>query len=245
MPNWVFNGLTVSGDSATIDEMIAQLNKPITTYHDKFVKDVGMVKSEQTYSNPVFSFMNVVAPTDLDAYYGDEKKIDSDNLMESVMIGFATGNDWYNWNVRNWGTKWDIAVRDDEQYADTAMERNDDGSVHYRFNTAWSPVFEVVHALSKMYPSLEFGYSYEEEQGWGGEAEFAGGEMISSSEYDIPDSHADHISRDCCECNCEVEPDYPEYWYKDCPKALERTDLYWDEDNHGWYEKDLDNAPSV
>ena len=207
-----------------------------------------------TYNNPVFSFMNVVAPTDLEAYYGEEvfKKSTTDTVgdtlndsfnSEAFMAEFVRSmtedNDWYHWNVRNWGTKWDIAVRNDEEYADTTLENTDDGSLMYRFNTAWSPVTEVVRLLSEMYPSLTFEYEFEEEQGWGGIGEYRNGEESIIDEWDIPSSHADYVKRDR-ECSCECEPDYPEFWYEDCPADTEK--YVWVDG--GWEEKDLDNTLS-
>lgn len=241
MPNWVFNTLSVSGDKATLDEMVAQLNKPVTKHFPQmnFDKDKGEwvnTPDVQIYNNPIFSFWNVVAPTDLEAYYGDEvfkkdKKssfnedgsFNNENFMSEFIRSMAEDQDWYHWNCRNWGTKWDIASADGDTYG-TTMEVNDDGDVVYRFETAWSPVHEVLTKLSKMYPTLEFGYYYEEEQGWGGEDTIIDGEVVESKEWDIPSSHADHTALDR-ECNCECEPDYPEFWYKDCP--VDKTKYHW------------------
>jgi hypothetical protein len=268
MPNWVFNSLVVSGDKATLDEMVAQLNKPVTKYYRDFVylpTEDGSRKVKQDengnairevvethYPNPVFSFMNVVAPTDLDTYYGDEvfkKRDDTFNadgsfnteaFNKEFVRSINEDNDWWHWNVRNWGTKWDIAVADGVDYALTEMTRNEDGSIHYRFETAWSPVFEVLTKLSKMYPTLEFSYDYEEEQGWGGEAVIANGEIVSESEYDIPSCHADYVTRDR-ECNCEVEPNYPEYWYEDCP--ADKTKYEWVDEE--WQEIEMSDPSAM
>jgi len=49
-----------------------------------------------------------------------------------VTIG---GNDWYNWRVANWGTKWDVGG-EDAFYSD-----NPEGLV-LSFDTAWSPPIE-------------------------------------------------------------------------------------------------------
>jgi len=40
-------------------------------------------------------------------------------------------DNWYDWNVNNWGTKWDASVID--------WERRDDNEVWISFNSAWSP----------------------------------------------------------------------------------------------------------
>ena len=243
MPNWVFNTLSVSGDKATLDEMVAQLNKPVTKNYPEtnFDKDKGEwvnTPATQVYNNPVFSFWNVVAPTNLEAYYGEQThKTDLDNFIESFHNAVANDNSWYYWNLRNWGTKWDIASADGDTYG-TTMEVSDDGDVVYRFETAWSPVHEVITKLSKMYPTLEFGYYYEEEQGWGGEDTIIDGEIVESNEWDIPSSHADHEKLDR-ECQCQFDDD-PAYWYSDCPIDPEKYEWVDGE----WVEKDLDKTLS-
>lgn len=40
---------------------------------------------------------------------------------------------WYEWNVENWGTKWDVNVNDGY------VERLDDNTLQLSFETAWSP----------------------------------------------------------------------------------------------------------
>jgi hypothetical protein len=237
MPNWVFNSLVVSGDQVSLDAMREQLNKPFTKNfpdhsYNQETQNWEETQSTQTYSNPVFAFWNVITPTDLDAYYGKSKPIDSDNIMLSIMEGFATGDDWYNWNVRNWGSKWDVAVQDGTEFASTTLEVNDDGSLMYRFETAWSPIEKVIVALSEMYPNLEFDYEYEEEQGWGGSMIIQGGEIQSEDTYDIPSSHADYVNLDR-ECVCEYED--IEYAFQDCP--VDTNQYEWNEDSSEWVEK--------
>jgi hypothetical protein len=247
MPNWVFNSLVVSGEQSELDRMVAQLNKPFIKHfpqHNFVDGQVVKTADVQTYDNPVFAFWNICQPTDLVSYYGEEVfkptpmqdngKVDGEAFMKEFVRSMSEDNDWYHWNVRNWGTKWDVAVPNDDKYPNTVMEITDNGSIMYRFDTAWSPVFEAIQKLSEMFPSLEFDYEYEEEQGWGGNAEWKDGELYASSEYDIPDSHADHTERDR-ECNCEVNPEYPEYWYQDCP--VDTAKYEWDGEE--WAEKSL------
>jgi hypothetical protein len=41
--------------------------------------------------------------------------------------------DWYDWNIANWGTKWDV-------YADTdSVKLTDTGGITFTFDSAWSP----------------------------------------------------------------------------------------------------------
>lgn len=39
-------------------------------------------------------------------------------------------DNWYSWNVTNWGTKWDASIHD--------WERLDDNTIFVSFDTAWS-----------------------------------------------------------------------------------------------------------
>lgn len=224
MPNWVFNSLVVSGDKVELDKLVAQMNKPFDTfYHDR-----GGENAVQHYSNPVFAFWNIYSPnpSDFEEYFAVEAKSKSDIPLgdpmwwAGIMANQAVSKHWYDWNNHHWGTKWDVGVSDDSKYSNTRMERNDDNSVMYHFETAWSAVVDLIGVLSEMYPSLEFDYEYEEENGWGGKVEYANGEIISHSEYDEPNSHADYIERDQdCICNFEEE----EFWFEDCPKITANT----------------------
>jgi hypothetical protein len=49
------------------------------------------------------------------------------------------GNDWYNWRVQNWGTKWNGY---DGRF-------NDDQSV-FTFDTAWNPPIPIIKKLAEL-----------------------------------------------------------------------------------------------
>ena len=55
------------------------------------------------------------------------------------------GDGWYDWNVRNWGTKWDFGK---DEYTEAAVI--EDNKVVISFNTAWSPPVEFYDKLQKM-----------------------------------------------------------------------------------------------
>ncbi len=64
------------------------------------------------------------------------------------------GEDWYSFNVTNWGTKWDVGG--DGAYC----ERVDDNTVTLTFDSAWSPPVEAYCVLKEMGFTI-FGYYYE------------------------------------------------------------------------------------
>ena len=170
MPNWVYNGLTIEGNPDSVNKLVEQMNTPFT-------------RNETLYPSPIFSFWNIIKPTDLEAYDNQPDR----TLPIAEQLKFE-GNDWYSWNVRNWGTKWDVAVSSDEKYPDTYMEgptpNGDNSVVYYRFNTAWGVAEPALAELSSQYPELLFTLSYEEETGWGGELEILRGKFISHAQYE-------------------------------------------------------------
>ena len=193
MPNWCFNNLMIQDSNPeTIHLIKNQLNRPFertyTNYWDRETQ--GFIRKTVKYSNPVFSFWNIKSPTDLEEY---EKQTDysSDNPYG--------GNDWYSFNNREWGTKWDVAVSDDAEYADTDMTdfKADgiDNMLGYRFDTAWGPPVQAMIHLSSQYPTAILTLSWEEEQGFGGEIEFIDGEVTHDDSYESR-------CRDCDEYNC-------------------------------------------
>lgn len=190
MPNWVYNGLTIEGNPEQVKSLIKQMNTPFVD-SIKPNGDLSYSVTERKYSNPIFSFRNIIAPTDLEAYHSIPV------FPEKFDMKFE-GNDWYNFNNRNWGTKWDVAVSDEDKYSNTSIQESENGEnyvVYYNFETAWSRPLGAIEKLSAQYPTLLFTLSYEEETGWGGEMEFLKGEIISSSEYD-------NMCRDCDSTDC-------------------------------------------
>jgi len=204
MPNWVFNGLTVEGNPEQVKQMRDQLNKPFKiTHKDSWNTTTQSYETKVVmYSNPVIAFYNIFPPTDLEAYLEQPKrsKLEVKDPMwwADTQKVASTDYSWYAFNNREWGTKWDVAVSNDDKYPDTNMEETENGEnyvVHYNFNTAWTPPVPAMQKLSAQYPTLLFTLSYEEETGWGGEMELLRGEIISQSEFET-------LCRECDETDC-------------------------------------------
>jgi hypothetical protein len=109
--------------------------------------------------------------------------------------------DWYHWNVRNWGTKWDITLERDH----ITIDQRNDG--HYYFNwyfdTAWSPAVEAYEAMAKQFPNLDFDFEITEEANfYAGKLHYAGGELVSEEWIDSPTHHdfVDTLDIPCPEC---------------------------------------------
>lgn len=196
MPNWVYNSLSIEGSKEDILAVKTQLNAPFIREHEQWNMQTHVMETKDyIFTNPIFAFWNIIKPIDLETY-----KLQKDPNVEEM--SFA-GNNWYDWNVRNWGTKWDVAVSDEEKYKETELMEEDETSLAYRFNTAWSPPLPAIEKLSQQYPDLEFNISYEEEQGWGGEYLFTNGQGTELESYDTKCRDCEAINTlDYCENDC-------------------------------------------
>lgn len=92
------------------------------------------------------------------------RMIDFDILIpqpENIEVGDCTGRHdedtvcWYDWNVKNWGTKWNGYELD--------VSDLDDETVMVSFDTAWSHPEPVLFALSEKFPEESFDVEYADE----------------------------------------------------------------------------------
>jgi len=216
MPNWVYNTLTIQGPKSEIDYIKDKLNQPFTVMHDSWnPKTMEMEVSETTYNNPVFAFWNVHSPLEdgitMDEYVKQPNRLGIDikdpEWFSKEVAHAMTQKDWYNWNTTNWGTKWDVAVADENEYSDTELleykSEGEDNWVVYRYNTAWSPAVTVLTKLSNMVPNSLLTLEYEEETGWGGEYEILRGEVKELVSYENMCRDCDsYDTLDYCENEC-------------------------------------------
>ena len=151
MPNWVFNGLTIEGNPDEVNKLIEQVGKPFTTPVETHgVGDLTYNIKQVTLSNPIFAFHNIYNYKDAgisDEEYAtqparSELNVNDPNWWADTNKVRVQDKSWYNWNITNWGVKWDVAVSDDEKYPDTYMEGPTENGenlvVYYNFNTPWS-----------------------------------------------------------------------------------------------------------
>lgn len=235
MPNWCYNSLSISGDETLIADVKRKLNKPFVQTHDSWNKTTGNMELVQTqYSNPVFAFHNIYNHTQ-DGISDEEylKQPDHKQPLEEALM--FKGNTWYDWNVRNWGTKWDVAIHDEDKYPDTQLQDEGKDFLSYSFNTAWSPPLEAISKLSAQYPDLDFELSYEEETGWGGCVQFEAGNANELESYENKCRDCDSLNtmaycendcgEICSDCNYMGEADL------ECVAECDEHKVYLDEDH--------------
>lgn len=114
--------------------------------------------------------------------------------------------DWYNWNIRNWGTKWEI----EQSY----LEKDTETELLYCFETAWSPIVPALDELSACYPKLVMTLRFiDEGDGFAGEAHWAKGERIHEVDLDINHGLKEEMYGECwiCSGGNENDPELEDY----------------------------------
>lgn len=144
MPNWCFNRLTI--DTTTEGgKVLAE------AFRMKYTYDDGTL-----YARPFQDLMPCPEELQIEAGYfgtGTAKDEEMQQLYASNKEKFGYPH-WYDWQIANWGTKWDARV---EEYGIT------DGEVYVYFETAWSPPVEFFKWFSQEHPDAIYMDEYDEE----------------------------------------------------------------------------------
>lgn len=118
MPNWCWNHLQIEGDESQLLEAL------------KLLKEDG--KEELTF--------NLAKPQPPNLFN------DSLSFAEMKELDAKGIPNWYNWNIQNWGTKWDAY----NSYISMESDLLD-----ISFETAWSPPTEWFYSLVEQLQSKQ------------------------------------------------------------------------------------------
>ena len=85
--------------------------------------------------------------------------------LDELKAKYGADN-WYDWCINNWGTKWDACHAAIERVPYVLAGPQSKDRVEISFDTAWCAPEPVIHALVRKYPNLNFvhSYSYEGEE---------------------------------------------------------------------------------
>ena len=77
-----------------------------------------------------------------------------DSLCNAIIPRHAAeAENWYGWNLTNWGSKWDVTQ--------LILEHEDDTQLNLSFATAWSPITPIFDELVKRGLSVKAEYQDE------------------------------------------------------------------------------------
>ena len=159
MPNWSWNEVTVKGEP----EMIDKIEKTAFEFTKIITPPQALVDDTEEYCTVCKSRVLF----ELDGNHSRCTKCDVGNniggrvghtgtakeryrqlnkvetkLAKSWLKKYGTDS-WYEWNIANWGTKWDAG--------DVTMKRVDEETLTATFQTAWSPPVPIFERLAKDY----------------------------------------------------------------------------------------------
>lgn len=125
MPNWCNNGITLRhADPAMIDRAVKGKDGLLMEF----------IPTPQELLDTVAGFL------------GEDQRAAHEAQQRANLEKYGA-KDWYDWNVANWGTKWDFALDN--------VERPDANTVTAAFDSAWAP---PIGAYNKL---LELGFEIE------------------------------------------------------------------------------------
>ena len=137
MPNWCANYLTFMGSQEEIDKLRDYVSR-----------------TETTEKGPVFypfSF-EAILPCPPELHQHNAPQIDTD--LGKQFIEKYGASDWYQWQVNNWGTKWDSS--------NSYLDYHDEESAYWYFSTAWCPPEGIYQELASRFPNLSISWFYDE-----------------------------------------------------------------------------------
>lgn len=79
---------------------------------------------------------------------------DSIRNTEKIFGESSSTDNWYDWSISNWGTKWDVDV--------SGQGNDEDQYIYLEFDTAWCPPEGVYLRLRELYPDLSISWFYDE-----------------------------------------------------------------------------------
>ena len=129
MPNWCNNGITLRHtDPAMIDRVIKGKEGLLMEF---------MPTPQELIDTVAGSF-------------GDTDKQRELEAQQAANLAKYGAKDWYDWNINNWGTKWDFALEN--------IERQDANTVTAAFDSAWAPPIEAYNKLMALGFDIEAMY---------------------------------------------------------------------------------------
>jgi hypothetical protein len=159
MPNWCTNTLLISGEYDEVQRLLETVEADNTS-----------LSLSKLLTTPE-ELKNTTAPS----RNPEEEKQRLRDLYGAV--------DWYDWQVNNWGTKWDVEARiigDTHAAANhvfLSKLKESKRVVTMEFDSAWAPPTPVIKHLAKQFPNTNIYHTYDESG-----SDFSGYNMYSNGE---------------------------------------------------------------
>ena len=172
MPNWTSNDLTITAKSKKAIPDLSKFKEVALTVDNKG-QDL-LLDFEKFVPYPKEVYEDKDEQVEIEKLKREGKEGEAKKLEILFKLKEHKEFNWYDFNVTNWGTKWNANIN-----IEPVLEGN---KLFYTFNTAWSPPLLVIVAMSLQFPNLYFKLKYYEgAMGFKGVVECKNGKVIKET----------------------------------------------------------------
>ena len=220
MPNWCYNTLEITGSKKDLDKFKEILFKPKdieiicksdekenlrTEFLEKLKQKPDFLENISEFARiktqPIDDFINKDFKKDKIYTYHNLSLNESGDVTYEIKSGLLNNfyplpkeeeENWYDWRVNYWGTKWDVKID---------IQIYEDDCIFLSFDSAWASPTAWLDKISSDFPDLHFILNYEE-SGMG----FKGIYEICRADDFFFEECVDWYG-DCGECESEYDSD--------------------------------------
>lgn len=171
MPNWCENRIEISGPAEAIARFKEAAQRVECGETCVFCLQ-PLFPTPQDLLDTVSGFLGVGTP--------EQAALEAQEHKNLSAYGFKN---WYGWRLSNWGTKWDVNVKEWSSEEPTYLQAF--------FDSAWSPPVAAISHIATDFPELTFRLVYAE-----GGCDFSGGLEVTGE--DVSDWSGSYRDRDEC-----------------------------------------------
>jgi len=171
MPNWSYNNLRISGESSEMKSFYEIAIKPNVNGNRTFrfsnifpmpekIKNTISPSASAKGRQWINEHLAAVRDKKISDVIGEENDLvlipcenNTEEKCQLLQKEFGADN-WYDWNIMNYGTKWDVEVHEDSYHIS-------EEEFNANFNTAWSPPALFLDKLQSMFPKLDITLTYD------------------------------------------------------------------------------------
>jgi hypothetical protein len=153
MPNWTHNFMRVEGDEKDIRAFLDAIK-----WQDELFDFNRIIPMPELLKNTGSGFMKIDGEK-VNSWYieqrnpGGNDKVRRFTREEKEELARIGAENWYDWSIENWGTKWNPCHLD---ISGAAIN----GSLEVTFDTAWSAPVPIFRKIVVMFPKLSFAFQW-------------------------------------------------------------------------------------
>lgn len=141
---------------------------------------------------------------EIKVFFNNNKTFNNPDNNDDSFLSFSKSvpkpeeeDDWYNWNIKNWGTKWDAIDVDLNNVSEDEFSLEYTNELIYSFTTAWGPALSWLESVAKKYPKLCFENEYSEcGMDLYGKRVYSNGELIEDVEMSLSEFNWEKVDKE-------------------------------------------------